>query len=102
MKLYIVKDGIEKACIVDNNGNRIFNTNYYSITYNLVQNEGYIQKRSENNWRLYTQIGEKIGKSRYYNFSSFEECINELEILKGNKNISVINQKELLEIINEL
>lgn len=99
MKLYIVHDGIENACVIDKSGNRIFNTYYYSITYNLIRNEGYIEKKAENNWRLYTQIGQKIGKTRYYNFPTFEECIRQIEILKGNNNISVINQKELSEII---
>ena len=98
MKLYLVKDGIENACVIDKNRNRVFNTNYYSITYNFIKNEGCIEKKSEYNWRLYTQIGERIGKSRYYNFTNFEDCIKKLKILKGDNDILVINQKEICYI----
>ncbi len=100
MPLYLIKDGIETAKIIDKHGNRIFNTEYYSISYDFVRNEGYIEKKDDNKWKLYTQIGQRFGQSRYFYFESFEKCINQLNNLNENKEIIILSQKELIQQIN--
>lgn len=100
MKLYIVKDGTEKA-FVSKNGVRVFDTNYYSITYNFISNEGYIEKKAENYWRLYTQIGQKINQLRYHKCISLDGCIEKLIQLKGDDNITIIDQNQLINILSK-
>jgi len=61
MNLFVVKDGIlDVAFVKDQNGKQILGTNYYAISYDFKSNEGYIEKKSFNLWRLYTQVGQKI------------------------------------------
>ena len=55
--------------------------------------------KGTNKWKLYTQIGEKPGSSRYFCFKTFEECIEELKILSQNKSILVLDQKEYKKLI---
>ena len=100
--LYVVKDGIKNiGCKVNKNGGQIKGTNFYLLTYGK-NNEGYIEKKSLNNWRLYTQVGEleakralhKAGitdksKVRYHHFPTFEECILKLKELCGSTSIEI-------------
>lgn len=96
MTLYVVKDGIENvASVVDKNGVRILGTNYYALTYNFKSNEGYIEFKKKKFWRLYTQIGQKVGQTRYHKELSFEECIEKLKILKGDDLIVVCDSSEI-------
>ena len=99
MKLYLVKDGIENAKIVDIHGNRLFGTDYYSITWDLIQNEGYINKIDNNTWKLYTRIGQKLVKSQYYFCETFELCIDQLNILCENADIRILSQRQLKEMV---
>ncbi|MBK9482632.1 MAG: hypothetical protein IPO02_11785 [Bacteroidetes bacterium] len=101
MALFLIRDGFENAKVVDKYNNRIFNTNYYSITYDLISNDGYIEKKVDNKWKLYTQIGQKIGKSRHFYFETFEMCINQLKILNRNQEIIILTQEGLIQKIRE-
>jgi hypothetical protein len=100
--LYVVKDGlINQGCKVNSNGEQIKGTNFYLLTYGK-NNEGYIEKKSKNNWRLYTQVGEtetlrRLNKEgikdktriRYHHFATFEECIEKLYELNYNSPIEI-------------
>lgn len=55
--LYLVKDGIKDVGCIAINNNQLFNTNFYLITYNFKSNEGYVDKKDENYWKLYMRIG---------------------------------------------
>lgn len=96
MILYIVKDGIENiANVVDANGKRILETNYYILTYDFKTNEGYIDLKESGFWRLYTQIGQKFGQTRYHKELTFLKCIEKLKTLKGNDQIIVCNSSDV-------
>lgn len=100
MVLYVVKDGIESIAFVkDKNGNRILGTNYYALTYDFKSNEGYIEYKRANFWRLYTQIGQKLGQSRYYKELTFDKCIEKLKKLKRNDKIIVCESSEIKKYI---
>ncbi len=100
--LYVVKDGlINQGCKVNKNGEQIKGTDFYLLTYGK-NNEGYIEKKSKNKWRLYTQVGEpetlknlnKEGikdryRIRYHHFATFEECIEKLYELNNNSAIEI-------------
>lgn len=93
--IYIVKDGIVNIGYVSTfEGHQIKNTNFHLITYDFETNEGYIELKSNNQWRLYTQIGQTINQSRYYHFSSFNECLEKLKELKGDENIVICNSDD--------
>jgi hypothetical protein len=97
MKLFVVKDGIKNLAIVrDSHGNRILNTNYFSLSYNFKSNVGYLEKIGKGNWKLYTQIGiTHSGKGGCFYSTSLEGCIQKLAELKGDNEILVINSKEI-------
>ena len=93
--LYLVKDGIKDVGCVTSNGNQLFDTNFYLITYDFKTNEGYVEKKGENYWRLYTQVGQKVRKSRYHKLSDFSQCVEKLKELKGNNEVTVCNANEI-------
>ena len=96
MKLYVIKDGITNvASIKDQNGMQISGTKFYALSYDFYSNEGYIEEKAKNSWRLYTQIGQRFGKSRYYNLRTFDNCIQKLTELKGNDEIKICNSSDL-------
>lgn len=100
--LYVVKDGLkDQGCIVNKNGVQKKGTNFYLLTYGK-NNEGYIEKKTKNIWRLYTQVGEpeimkRLDKEgikdksriRYHHFATFEECIEKLYELNHNSAIEI-------------
>jgi hypothetical protein len=95
MILYLVKDGIKGVgCIVINNKQE-FGTNFHLITYDFKTNEGYIDKKDENYWRLYTQVGQKPGQGRYYKFTTFQLCVEKLKKLKGDDKILICKENEI-------
>lgn len=95
MILYLVKDGImDIGCITINNKQK-FGTKFHLITYDFKTNEGYIDKKDENYWRLYTQIGQQFGQSRYHKFTAFEQCIEKLKELKGDDKILICKANEI-------
>lgn len=72
-----------------------------------INNEGYIEKKSFDNWQLYTQVGEKIAyglkknySSRYKNFRTFDNCIEQLQILGGEQILIKICEFEEYQSIN--
>ncbi|HPY82587.1 MAG TPA: hypothetical protein PLU45_04445, partial [Bacteroidales bacterium] len=92
---------VNQGCKVTKDGEQIRGTNFYLLTYGK-NNERYIEKKSQNNWRLYTQVGEletlrkqnKEGvrdksRIRYHHFATFEECIEKLYELNGNSAIEI-------------
>lgn len=95
MTLFLVQDGIEKIGCKTINGKQVTNSNYHLITYDFKSNEGYIDKRETNKWRLYTQVGQKTGQDRYHHFQSFEECVSKLKELKGDSEIVVCKSTEI-------
>tara|TARA_R100000306_G_C4364743_1_gene137054 strand:+ start:1210 stop:1518 length:309 start_codon:yes stop_codon:yes gene_type:complete len=96
MTLFVIKDGIKNvAYIKDQNDNQLFGTHYYVISYNFKSNEGYIERKGSNVWRLYTQVGQKLGQSRYHSFTTFNGCIKKLIELKGNEDIIVCDSTEI-------
>lgn len=96
MKLYLVKDGIKGVgCVVGENDIQIFNTNFHLLTYDFVTNEGYVDKKDVNYWRLYTQIGQKLGQSRYHKLVDFHQCIKKLQELKGDSDIAICESHEI-------
>jgi hypothetical protein len=88
MRLYLIQDGIKNVGYNKINDAHSFGSNYYLITYDFKTNEGYIDKRT-NNWRLYTQVGQKLNQNRYYHFESFDGCIARLIELKGDNEIMI-------------
>ncbi len=93
--VYIVKDGIVNVGYVRAmEGNQIKNTNFHLITYDFKTNEGYIELKGDNQWRLYTQIGQSFNQSRYHHFLSFKECLEKLKELKGDENIITCNNDD--------
>lgn len=115
--LYVVKDGLKHIGHISLNGKQAKNTNFYLLTYG-VGNEGYIQKKSSDIWRLYTQVGEqeairKLDKdsvpgspyvpySRYYHFPTFEKCVDKLKELKGNSLIEICDSDSFPLLISEV
>lgn len=95
MTLYLVKNGIDTAKVIKNRGERLYNTNYYSITYDFTTNEGYIEMKGLNNWRLYTQVGQRLGTSRYHDLQTFEQCVEKLERLSECNKIIVCKSSEI-------
>lgn len=102
-KLYVVKDGLKDKGFISRNGEQVKNTNFYLLTYGK-NNEGFIENKSSNNWRLYTQIGElktkrellkagitDISNVRYHHFPTFEECIIKLKELCGSTSVEICN-----------
>jgi hypothetical protein len=101
-KLYVVKDGLKnQGCKVNKNGDQIKGTDFYLLTFGK-NNEGYIEKKSNNNWRLYTQVGEtetlrRLNKEgikdksriRYHHFATFEKCIDKLYELSNNSAVEI-------------
>lgn len=88
MPIYLVKDGIKGVgCLVNNQGDQIFGSNFYLITYDFKTNEGYIEKKGTKYWRLYTQVGQQLGKSRYFKYSDLPECIEKLKTLSSNNEL---------------
>ena len=65
------------------------------LTYDFKTNEGFIDKKSEYHWRLYTQVGQKIGKSRYYKFTDFAKCVERLKELKADDEVIICNANEI-------
>lgn len=101
--LYLVKDGIKSVgCKLDSNGNQIFRTNFYLITYDFITNEGYIERKEINEWRLYTQIGQSLGQSRYHTKPTLNECIEQLKSLSQGKNIRLLTYKEANKLILDM
>jgi hypothetical protein len=94
-KLYLVKDGIKNVGCLIKNEKQFFNTNFYLLTYDFKTNEGYIDKKGQNYWRLYTQVGQKYGQSRYNELPSFKECINRLKELNGNNEVYICKATDI-------
>jgi|GEM_PF-2404977 len=115
--LYIVKDGLTHIGYTSRNGEQAKNTNFYLLTYG-VGNEGYIQKKSSDIWRLYTQVGEQeairqlnknrvtespyVPYSRYYQFPTFEKCVDKLKELKGNSLIEICDSDSFALLESEV
>ena len=96
MTLFVIKDGLKGyACLTDKEGHQVLGTNYYALSYDFKSNEGYIEKKGTNNWRLYTQVGQTFGEDRYYHFGTFEECVEKLKNLKGNNEITICKSTEV-------
>lgn len=95
MRLFLVQDGIENVGWKTINGKQVSNSNYHLITYDFKSNEGYIDKKGTNKWRLYTQVGQKIGEDRYHHSRTFEDCVNKLKELKGDDEIIVCKSTEI-------
>ena len=95
MTLYLIKDGIKDVGCVMKNDNQIFNTDFHLITYDFKTNEGYIDKKEQDYWRLYTQVGQKVGQSRYHHFSNFEQCVEKLKELNGDASVVICNANEI-------
>ncbi|WP_298767627.1 hypothetical protein [uncultured Polaribacter sp.] len=96
MKLNLVKGGIKGIAFQrDFKGNHNLNKNFYVISYDLKSNEGYIQKKGVKNWKLYTQIGQKIGERRKFYFNTFESCVEKLKELKGDDLIYIYNPENI-------
>lgn len=95
MILYLVKDGIKDVGCITNNNHQVFDTNFHLITYDFKTNEGYIEKKGEIYWRLYTQIGQKFRQSRYHQFTDFVQCVEKLKELKGDDEVIICNANEI-------
>lgn len=79
-KIFLVKGGL--ANTFDNP----IKDDFYLITKDFKRNHGYIGKRSDKVWRLYTPLGYNKsvtgGKSNYYHhYPTFEECVEKLKQL---------------------
>ena len=97
-KLYVIKDGIENVgTVMNKNGERLRNTNYYVLSYDYISNVGYIEKKNEQLWKLYTSVGSSNDfKSRYHYFFSFEKCIEVLQKLCNTETeIIICNEEEI-------
>lgn len=103
--LYVVKGGLKDKGFISNDGEQIQNTDFYLLTYGK-NNEGHIQKKSADNWLLYTQLGEletirKMNKdgikdksnARYHRFPTFEECIEKLNKLCGSSLVVICDSE---------
>jgi len=95
MTLFLIKDGIIGVGCTTLNDKQVLGTNFHLITYDFKTNEGYVDKKGENYWRLYTQIGQKFGQSRYHKFTAFEQCIEKLKELKGDEKILICKADEI-------
>jgi len=97
-KLYVVKDGIYKSGYVSKDGKQLKDGRFYLLTYSFKDNTGYIRKREDGTWRLYTSIGNPPDfKKRYHRFASFEECVEKLQELSGENKVEVIDNFEKKE-----
>ncbi len=96
MALYLVKDGIYKNGYIVKDGQQKLDTDFHLITFDFKTNEGYVDKKGLNKWRLYTQVGQKLGKSRYYTFSNFSKCVEKLKQLNGNCEVVICNCSDIL------
>lgn len=99
MPLYLVKDGINDIGCKTKDGYQLLETDFYLITYDFKTNEGYIEKKGTNLWRLYTQVGQNLGKSRYFNFSEFSECVNKLRQLNDDSEIVICKSTDVSKFI---
>lgn len=95
MTLYLVKDGIKDVGCVMKNNTQIFDTDFHLITYDFKKNEGYIDKKGEDYWQLYTQVGQKVGQSRYHKFPDFRQCVEKLKELNGDDKVVICNANEI-------
>uniref|UniRef100_UPI0032173406 hypothetical protein n=1 Tax=uncultured Draconibacterium sp. TaxID=1573823 RepID=UPI0032173406 len=100
-KLYVVKDGIKGVgCVVDKEGNQVFDESFHLITYNFKSDQGYIQPKKAK-WRLYTTIQKnKPAFKEHYN--SFAECVVKLQHLSYPLEIEIIDSLEVEKIKSEL
>lgn len=101
MALFVVKDGIKNIGYINNQGNQVLGTNFYLLSYDFKSNEGFIEKKNENCWRLYTQVEQKWKQSRYYSFSTFSDCIQKLIELKQDKNIIICDSTQIEKYIEK-
>jgi hypothetical protein len=91
-KLFVVRHGIPFVGYSSKDGKPVRSPDYYLLSFGLESNVGYIGKKSQENWRLYTSIGAgKDMVSRYHHFGTFEECIAELQILAGEIQIEIFD-----------
>jgi len=110
--LYVVKDGLKDKGFISRNGEQVKNTNFYLLTYGK-NNEGYIERKSPDNWLLYTQIGEietirkmnnegikDKSNARYHYFPTFEECIEKLKKLCGSSLVVICNSDTFPSLIS--
>ena len=79
-KIFLVKGGLA------NTPDNPIKDDFYLITKDFKRNHGYIGKRSDKVWRLYTPLGYNKsvtgGKSNYYHhYPTFEECVEKLKEL---------------------
>ena len=79
-KIFLVKGGLT------NTPDMPIKDDFYLITKDFKTNNGYIGKRSNKLWRLYTPIGYNNtvpgSKSNYYHhYPTFEECVEKLKQL---------------------
>lgn len=102
MNVYLVRDGILDLGCICKNGIQIKNTNFYLITYNFKSNEGYIDKKNTNTWRLYTQIGQVPNESRYHHFDTLDKCLNKLKDLNGKDDIIICDSTDVENYKNKL
>lgn len=111
--LYVIKDGLKDKGFISNNGEQVKNTTFYLLTSGK-NDEGYIEKKSPNNWLLYTQIGEldtirKMNRDgikdksnvRYYYFPTFEKCIEKLKKLCGSSLVVICDTDTFPSIISD-
>jgi hypothetical protein len=73
----------------------VLDSDFHLITYNFKTNEGYVDKKGKNHWRLYTQVGQKFGQNRYHKLLDFEQCVEKLKELKGDDEIVICQAKEI-------
>lgn len=111
--LYVVKDGLKDKGFISKNGEQVKNTNFYLLTFGK-NNEGYIEKKSSDNWLLYTQLGEletirEMNKggikdksnARYHRFPTFEECIEKLKKLCGSSLVVICDSDTFPSLDNK-
>lgn len=102
-KLYVVKDGIKGVGYVCKNGEQVKNTNFYLLTYVFKSNVGKIERKTFNNWLLYTSIGNPTYfEERYSPFSTFEECILKLKELCGSTTVEVCDSVDVPYLRDQL
>ena len=95
MILYLVTDGIMGVGCITINNKQLLGSNFHLITYDFKTNEGYVDKKGESHWRLYTQIGQQYGQSRYHELNSFDQCVEKLKELKGDDKILICKSNDI-------